>query len=131
MQNFLKTEFQKLSQSYPKKSLFIQCKGRPKTGLNISTFECHHQEADTILFFIVHALRKTGYDETIIIDAEDTEVIALSWFVANKGNGLLGIKSKKSTYNCQKLCSPELATIIAQLHILTGCDATSSFFGRE
>ena len=25
---------------------------------------------------------------------------------------------------------PELATIIVQLHVLTGCDATSGFFGR-
>ena len=82
------------------------------------------------MFFIIHALRKTGCDETIIIDAENTEVIALSWFVANKENRLLGIKSKKSTYNCQKLCSPELATIIVQLHVLTGSDTTSSFFGR-
>ena len=82
------------------------------------------------MFSIVHALRKTGYDDTIIIDAEDTDVIALSSFVANKENGLLSIRRKKSTYNCQKLCFPELPTIIVQLHVHTGCDATSSFFGR-
>ena len=101
-----------------------------KTGLNISNYECHHQEADTIFFFIVHALRKTGYDDTIVIDAEDADVIALSSFVANKENGLLGIRRKKLTYICQKLCYPKLPTIIVQLHVLTGCDATSGFFGR-
>ena len=92
--------------------------------------ETNAYKADTILFFIVHALRKTGYDDTIIIDAEETDVIALSSFVANKENELLGIRRKKSSYNCQKLCSPELTTIIVQLHVLTGCDVTSGFLGR-
>ena len=63
------------------------------------------------MFFIVLALRKTGYDDTVINDAEDTDVIALSSFIVNKENGLLGIRRKKSAYNCQRLCSPELATI--------------------
>ena len=31
LQNFLNTEFQKLSQSYPRKSLFVQCKATVKT----------------------------------------------------------------------------------------------------
>ena len=101
-----------------------------KTGLNIQTYQCHHQEVDAVLFFIVHALRKLGYDDTVIIDAEETDVITLSSFVANKENELFGIRRKKSTFNYQKLCSPELATIIVQLHVLTGCHATSGFFGR-
>ena len=68
--------------------------------------------------------------QRIIIDAEDTDVITLRLFVANKENELVGIRRKKSTYNCHKLCSPELVTIIVQLHVLTGCDATSGFFAR-
>ena len=109
LQNFLKTEFQKLSQSYLRKELIYSVQRNCedlKKGLNIPTYECHHQEVDTILLFIVPTVRKTGYDDTITIDAEVTDIIALSSFVANKENRLLGKRRKKSTYNCLKLCSP-------------------------
>ena len=78
LQNYLKVEFQKLSQSFPGKELIYSIQRNCedlKTGINIPSYECYHQETDTILFYIIHAIRQTGYYNTIIIDAEDTDVI--------------------------------------------------------
>ena len=101
-----------------------------KTEVNIPSYECYHQEADTILFYIIHALRQTGNHNTTIIDAEDMGVIFLSSLASRIESGVLGIQSKKSSFYCNKLCSPELASIIVQLHVLTSSDSTSGFFGR-
>ena len=67
----------------------------------------------------------------IIIDAEDTDVIVLSSLVSHTESGVLGIRRKKSSFYCNELCSPELTSIIVQLHVLTGPDSTSGFFGRD
>ena len=37
---------------------------------------------------------------------------------------------EKSTFECFSLCSADLASVIVQIHLLTGADTTSSFFGR-
>ena len=42
----------------------------------------------------------------------------------------LGIRKKKSTFNCKQLCGPDLALVIIQIHVLTGADVTSGFFGK-
>ena len=82
------------------------------------------------MFYIIHAIRQTGNHNTIIIDAEDTDVIVLSFLVSHIESAVIGIQRKKSSFYCNKLCSPELASIIVQLHVLTGSDSTSGFFGR-
>ena len=83
LQNYLKVEFQKLSQSFPRKELIYSIQQNCedlKIGINILSYDCYHQEADTILFCIIHAIRQTGNHNTIIIDAEDTDVIFLKFF---------------------------------------------------
>ena len=82
------------------------------------------------MFYIIHAIRETGNHNTIIIDAEDTVIIFLSSSVSHIESGVLGIQSKKSSFYYNKLCSPELASIIVQLRVLNGLDSTSGFFGR-
>ena len=67
----------------------------------------------------------------MIIDAEDTDVIVLSSLVSQIESGVLGIRRKKSSFYCNKLCSPELQPIIVQLHVLTGLDSTSGFKKEE
>lgn len=62
LQNFLKIEFQKLSSQYQTKELIYSVQRNCeniKTGLSIPAYECHHYEADTIIFFIIHALRES------------------------------------------------------------------------
>ena len=82
------------------------------------------------MFYIIHAIIQTGNHNTIIIDAEDRDAIVLSSLVSHIESGALDIRRKKSSFCCNKLCSPELASIIVQLHVLTGSDSTSVFFGR-
>ena len=43
--------------------------------------------------------------------------------------GQLSLKCKKSTIDCKQLCSREMAKIVVPLHVVTGCDKTSSFSG--
>ena len=77
------------------------------------------------MFYIIHAIRQTGNHNTIIID-----VFVLRSLVSHIESGALGIRKKKSSFYCNELCSPELASIIVQLHVFTGSNSTSVFFGR-
>ena len=83
LQNYLKVEFQKLSQSFPRKELIYSiqqsCEDL-KIGINIPSYDCYHQEADTILFCIIHAIRQTGNHNIIIIGAEDLDAIVVKFF---------------------------------------------------
>ena len=81
--------------------------------------------------YIIHGIRQIGNHNAIVIDAEDTDVIVLSSLVSHIESGVLGIRRKKSSFYCNKLCFLELALIIVQLHVLTGSDSTSAFFGRD
>ena len=56
-------------------------------------------ETDTILFYIRRQLRVENYVNTFIIDAEDTDVIALSSLVSNQLSGEMGIYRKKGVSN--------------------------------
>ena len=133
LQQYLKGMFHNFSSSHPEKEFIYSvqrnCEDlRSKT--NFASFTCNHQEADTIIFYIVHALRGSGNVNAIIIDAEDTDVLVLSSFVSHREEGILGLKRKKSVFDSRKLCSIELSSIIVKLHVLTGSDSTSGFFGR-
>ena len=47
-------------------------------------------EVDTIIFYIYAKLREKGELRTVIIDAEDTNVVALAAHVAHEIPGVLG-----------------------------------------
>ena len=64
----------------------------------------------------------------MVIDAEDTDVVVLAAKVAHETPGDLGIKHKKKTMDCKKLCSSDRA-IEVPLHCHSGCDFTSGFYG--
>ena len=49
-------------------------------------------EAGTIIFFIYSEIRKSGILDPVVIDAEDTDVVVLSAFVAHNTDGILAIK---------------------------------------
>ena len=132
LQEFLKTEFQQQVKSFPGRTYIYSVQRECEnlhTGLKMADFTCNHQKANTI-FFISHILCKHGFLNTIIIDAEDTDVIALSTYAARQSNPKLGIRKKKSTFECFSLCFADLASIIVQIHVLTGAHTTSDFSGR-
>ena len=91
---------------------------------------CEHMEADTILLYIYSQLRKSGIDDAVVIDAEDTDDVVLSAYVAHQIDGTLCIKREKAIYDCKTLCSADVADVIVPFHIHTGADAVSSFYGH-
>ena len=133
LQNFLEKVFRNLSASYPGKDFIYSvqrnCRNL-RNGEDLPSYKCSHQEADTIIFFIIHTLRRLGNNNTVVIDSEDTDVVVLSSLVSHRENGVLGMRRKKATFDCTKFCSQELSSIIVKLHVLTGSDCTSGFFGR-
>ena len=82
------------------------------------------------MFFIYSQIRKEGICDTVIIDAEDTDVIVLSARVAHEIDGDLGMKWKKTFFDCKKLCSFAHSKVAHQLYYHTGADAVSAFFGH-
>lgn len=96
----------------------------------VEEFQCYQMEADTILLFIYSQMRKAGMRDHVVLDAEDTDVVVLAGYVAHQVDGVLGIKRKGSIFDCRSLCSPEMAQVIVPLHIHTGADAVSGFFGH-
>ena len=101
-----------------------------QTGSKMADFTCNHQETDAITFFISYILCKHGFLNMVVIDAENTDVITLSAYAARQYDPKLGIRKKKSIFECFSLFSADLASIIVQIHVLTGADTTSGFFER-
>ena len=64
-------------------------------GNRITDFQCEHIEADTIIFFIYSQIRKSGVQTTVVIAAEDTDVLVLAAYVANTVDGILTIKRNR------------------------------------
>ena len=132
LQSFLKNELSKDVQQ--RKFKLIYSVGEEcwdlRNGQQRKELECSHAEADTIIFFIYHQFRSLGMTETVVIDAEDADIVVLSAKVSHDIKGDLGIKRKKATLDCKKLCSPDLAKVIVPFHCHTGCDFTSGFYGH-
>ena len=98
LQEFLKIEFQQVK-SFPEKTYIYSVQRECEnlhTGSKMADFTCNHQKADAIIIFISHILHKHGFFNMIIIDAEDTDVIALSAYAARQSNPKLGIRKKKA-----------------------------------
>ena len=50
--------------------------------------------------------------------------------MSNEIEGTFAIRKKRTRCDCKPICTPEIASVIVQIHILTGADATSGFFGK-
>jgi len=133
LQQYLKGMFSKFVESYPNKeftySVQRHCEDL-KSKSSYTSFICQHQEADTIMLYIVNAMRGSGDANVIIIDAEDTDVLVLSSYVSNRQEGILGFKRKISGFDSRKLCSKEFSSIIVKVYELLGSDSLSAFFER-
>ena len=112
----------------------IQCTGisckNLLTGMMHESFSTNQAEADTAIFTIYSQLRESGWEGPVVIDAEDTDVYIQACYVSNHINGDLYMKHKNCYFDCNSLVSPEIAEIIIQLHVLTGCDHNSGFNGH-
>jgi len=133
LQKFLKDEFTKLVKNHREIDFVYSIRQNCwniSSGERMEEFECSHIEADTILFFIYSQIRKAGKMETVVIDAEDTDVVILSAYVAHQLEGTLAIKRKDKIISCRDLCSDDVAEILIPLHIHSGSDTTSGFYGH-
>ena len=100
------------------------------TGTAVDEFAVNHAEADTAIFTIYYQIRENGCERTVLIDAEDTDIYVQAGYVSHEVNGTLLIKKKNSYIDCQTLLSSEMAEVIIQLHVMTGCDHNCGFYGR-
>ena len=85
-----------------------------------------------MMLFMYSQLGTHGLEKIVVIDSEDTDVYVQSAFVARKLPGLRIYKNalENNYVDCENLCSSEMADVIIQLHVLTGCDSNSAFFGH-
>ena len=68
--------------------------------------------------------------EVVILDSEDTDVYVQAAYVSHQLQGNLLIKHKKEYISCSAMLSEDIANIIIPLHVITGSDHTSAFFGH-
>ena len=85
-----------------------------------------------MLLFIYSKLRENGLEKMVVLDTEDTDVYVQAAYVAHRLPGLWIYKNcpEDQFINCEELCSAEMADVIIPLHVLTGCDSNSAFFGH-
>ena len=133
LQNFLKDELTKLAKKHREIDFVYSIRQNCwniSSGERMEEFECSHIEADTIMFYIYSQIRKAGKMETVMIDAEDTDVVILSAYVAHQLEATLAIRRKGKIISCRDLCSDDVAEILIPLHIRSGSDTTSGFYGH-
>ena len=88
-------------------------------------------EADTIILSFYTALRASGYNDPVIIDAADTDVYIQAAAISHDVPGIICIKKKKELLFCRGMCADEdIAKCLIQFHVMTGCDANSCFYGH-
>jgi len=68
--------------------------------------------------------------EIVILHSEDTDVYVQAAYVSHQLQGNLLIKHKKEYIICSAMLSEDVANIIIPLHVITGTDHTSAFFGH-
>ena len=106
LQQFLKTEFKTFSLQHPEKSFIYSMRDRCwdlKNDVEMDEFTCQHMEADTILLYIYSQLRKSGVEDAVVIDAEDTDIMELAAYVAHQIKGTQCIKRKRVIYDCKTI----------------------------
>ncbi len=112
----------------------IYCEGDKSINLNTGVasgdYVFKHTEADTMLISAYAKLRTENYTEAVVLDSEDTDVYVQAAYVSQQLIGDLLIKRKHELINCRTMLSPDVADIIIPLHVITGSDHTSGFYGH-
>ena len=113
----------------------IYCEGEMSTNLTTGMasrdYVFKHPEADTIMLSAYAKLRNGGYTGPVVLDCEDTDVYVQAAYVSQKVTGDLLIKRKHVLINSRAMLSKEVADIIIPLHVITGSDHISGFYGHR
>jgi hypothetical protein len=83
---------------------------------------------DTIILSFYIALRASGYNDPVIIDAADTDFHRQAAAISHVP-GVICIKKKKELLFCRGI-SADITKHLVQFHVTTGCDANSCFYGH-
>jgi hypothetical protein len=112
----------------------IYCEGETSTNLSTGVangdYVFRHPEADTMLLSAYAKVRASKYTGPVVLDCEDTDVYVQAAYVSQQVRGDLLIKRKHVLINCRAMLSEEVADIIIPLHVITGSDHTSGFYGH-
>lgn len=112
----------------------IYCEGEVSTNLSTGMangdYVFKHPEADTMMLAAYAKVRTTDYTGPVVLDCGDTDVFVQAAYVSQQIRGDLLIKHKNAFINCRALLSEEIADIIITLHVITGSDHTSGFYGH-
>ena len=112
----------------------LYCEGERVTNLNTDMatgdYRFKHLEADTMLLSIYAKLRTANYTNTVVLDSEDTDVYVQAAYVSHQIGGKLLIKRKQALVNCHSMLPYDVSNVIVPLHVLTGSDHTSGFYGH-
>ena len=93
-------------------------------------FGFKHPEADTMLLCAYAKLRAENYKEVVVLDSEDTDVYVQAAYVSHQLQRTLLIKRKNEFICCSAMLSEDVANIIIPLHVISGSDHTSGFYGH-
>ena len=112
----------------------IYCEGEMSTNLRTGAarvyFVFKHPEADTMLLCAYAKLRAENYKDVVVLDSEDTDVYVQAAYVSHQLQGTLLIKRKNEFISCSAMLSEDVANIVIPLHVITGSDHTSGFYGH-
>ena len=83
------------------------------------------------MFYHARKLDRRADISSIVIDAEDRDVVVISSYASFQFEKDLLLYRKKKFVMCKGLCPPEMSSVIIPLHSMTGADAVSGFYGRS
>ena len=90
----------------------------------------NHSEADTIMLSIYCSLCDLGYHGLIVLDVADTDAYVAAANISHQYPTDLLIKTGAGFLNCKTLVDYSMIDCIIPFHTMTGCDATSGFYGK-
>ena len=134
LQAFLKKEFQRVAKTTETQIVYCVVSSYAQNltmDEDLPELVCFQAEADTAMFTMYSVLRSKGYKAAVVVDTEDTDNYVQAAYVAHRTLGILCIKHKHQLIDAKCLCSEEMSQSVISVHVISGCDHNSGFFGAS
>ena len=134
LQTCLQKEFQRLAATTGTEIIYCVVGSSARnltTRDNMPEFSCFQAEADTAMFTVYSKLQLHGNTAPVVLDTEDTDCYVQAAYVVQMTPGILCLKHTHKLTDSRCLCSKAMSEFIIQLHVLTGCDHNSGFYGAS
>ena len=103
--------------------------------MTINELRCDHEESDTRM--LLHAQHASENFQNVVIKSPDTDVAVTCLCLLSQLNANVhfytGVGNKSRIINLKKVeevIGPQTCQALVGLHTFTGCDSTSSFYGK-